>query len=57
MNEVIDQDLEVSAIHYAADKGNLGMLELLLDKGANVNLKTGVRGNTALHIAATAGNM
>jgi ankyrin repeat protein len=42
------------ALHLAAQFGHADMVGLLLDHGANVNLKNQTRGATALHIAVYA---
>lgn len=42
---------DVSALHIAAGSGNAGMIEFLLDKGADVNINSGL-GCRPLHIAA-----
>ncbi len=44
-----------TALHFAAAGGHLGVVRLLLDRGADVNSTT-MRGETPLHLAATEGN-
>ena len=39
-----------TALHWAADRGHLTVVELLLDRGASVDSKDG-EGQTALHYA------
>ena len=45
-----------TALHWAAKKGNMNIVEILLDRGIEINSKTN-DGETALHIAASSGNM
>ncbi len=40
-----------NALQWAASKGHLNIVEYLLEKGADINAKTGSNGNTALIIA------
>ncbi|KAI8877099.1 ACBP-domain-containing protein [Backusella circina FSU 941] len=42
-------DEGLSALHYAADRGNVGCVELLIQHGADVNIKTDEE-ETALHL-------
>ena len=44
---------KMTALHLAAQDGNVDSLQLLVDGGANVEAKN-VRGQTALHLAALA---
>jgi hypothetical protein len=49
-------------LHFAVEQGNLDVARLLLDRGANVNAKSGaplagpITGRTPLHIAVAQGN-
>lgn len=45
----------LSPLHSAAYKGNVTIVKLLLDHGADVHAKTGEAGHTPLHIAAECG--
>lgn len=45
------------AIHWAADRGNAQILELLLKHGADVNVQDSEGGQTALHYAASCGHL
>ncbi len=47
--------LRRKAIHYAAVRGNTGIIEYLLQHGADINSLDG-NGSTALHLAAARGN-
>ena len=42
-------DLEATALHWAADGGHMDIVKVLLQKGADVNAVQ--RGKTALHIS------
>lgn len=42
-------------LHYSVRTGNVDALNLLLQNGANPNIKDNIRGNTPLHLAATLG--
>lgn len=54
---VNDRDTDgLCAIHWAADRGNAGILELLLRHGANVDELDAESGQTALHYAAACGH-
>ncbi len=48
-------DIGVSMLHVASGKGNLELVQYLLEQGANPNL-SGVKGNGALHLAVEADN-
>lgn len=50
-----ENDLGVTPLHCAVHQGHEAMIELLLEKKANMNL-TDKQGNTALHIAAEQGH-
>ena len=45
----------MAAIHMAAVNGHLSAVEILVSRGANVNLIEPLHQNTALHLAATGG--
>lgn len=45
---------KTTALHYAADSGNAAIVELLLEKGADVNLKAKLYQESALHFATWA---
>jgi hypothetical protein len=45
---------QMSAIHYAAERGFDHVIEMLAEKGSDVNVRNG-NGNTALMLAAKAG--
>ncbi len=40
-----------SALHYACINGNIAAVKLLVEKGADINMKVRRSGNTALHLA------
>lgn len=46
----------VYPIHWAADRGNLDIVDVLLENGANVNQKDNETGQTALHYATSCGH-
>ena len=45
-----------TALHWAASNGNMNIVEILLDRGIDINSKD-TYGNTALHYAAMNGKM
>lgn len=53
MNEIF----VIGAIHWAADRGNHRILEILLQNGANVNLIDKDSGQTALHYAISCSHL
>ncbi len=53
--DALDRD-KMSPLHYASFRGQMEIAELLIDKGANVNIKGQEGGVTPLHLAATKGN-
>lgn len=46
----------ITCIHLAADRGNLGIVKILLEHGADCNAKEGKSGKTILHNACLNGN-
>jgi ankyrin repeat protein len=53
---VIDNKNGWSALHYASEKGYTKMVQILLENGANVDIRN-YKGQTPLHIAAKKGNV
>lgn len=47
----------LAAIHWASDRGYVNILEILLDRGADVNLVDKESGQTALHYAIDCGHL
>lgn len=47
----------LGAIHWAADRGNADILELLIKHGVDVNQRDSEGGQTALHYAASCGHL
>lgn len=56
LNQALNNDDGFCALHYAAEEGNLEIVELLLKCRASPNLQT-FRGLTPIIIAATKGNI
>ncbi len=46
----------MTALHFAAGHGNLEILQILLQEGAEINFKD-INGRSPLHLAASSGNM
>jgi len=42
---------------YSANRGNTDVVKLLLEKGANIDVKNTVTGETALHMPPSAANV
>jgi hypothetical protein len=53
----VDDFLKFTAIHFAADNGNIDLIKLFIDNGAKVNLGTFPGNGTPLHIAAEHGHV
>ncbi len=45
----------MSALHWAAERGDAGLVEVLLEGGAKVDAATRIGSHTPLHVAASAG--
>ncbi len=52
-----DSELESTPLHISAHRGHLGIVDALLEAGADVQAREGCSGTTALHWAAEAGQV
>src|SRR5262245_12579895 len=52
-----DSELESTPLHISAHRGHLGIVDALLEAGADVQAREGCSGTTALHWAAEGGKV